>query len=265
MEIGFSEREAKVYLALLERRCASSADLQKSSGIPQTKVYEIARGLVRHGYCRERKLTGKCRYEVVDPQMALAPLIQKLEERLKDACRLRTELAALYLTPENEAEESEYIEVLHGEENLIHNLHQLLQNAHQELLIFAGSSGSYNNLKTIHDLIREHDNFLARGGITRLLFDEESAGLDWAFQALTILQNKGVHIRIAKCLPLKLIIADSSVVLIAQVDQQADPHAQAATIIKQCNLARAYGTLFDFFWEHATELAIWKVGADRTS
>jgi len=45
-----SERQAKVYLALLRNGRATSAELQKASGVPQTKIYEITRQLVSQGF-----------------------------------------------------------------------------------------------------------------------------------------------------------------------------------------------------------------------
>ncbi len=52
VDLGLSERQAKVYLALLSQKNTMIADLQRSSGVPQTKVYEIVRQLVEMGLIR---------------------------------------------------------------------------------------------------------------------------------------------------------------------------------------------------------------------
>ena len=68
-DLGMSEREARVYLALLSKRTGAAADLQKISGVPQSKIYEIIGSLVRRGFCTERKAGRKRTFEVIDPSV----------------------------------------------------------------------------------------------------------------------------------------------------------------------------------------------------
>ncbi len=48
-ELGFTEYEAKIYLALLDRHPASAYTLSQTSGVPHSRVYDIARRLIRKG------------------------------------------------------------------------------------------------------------------------------------------------------------------------------------------------------------------------
>lgn len=48
-ELGFTEYEAKAYLALLDESPLSGYKVAQNSGVPQSKVYEVLGGLVRRG------------------------------------------------------------------------------------------------------------------------------------------------------------------------------------------------------------------------
>lgn len=48
-DLGFTEYEAKAYLALLNESPASGYKVAQNSGVPRAKVYEVLSGLVRRG------------------------------------------------------------------------------------------------------------------------------------------------------------------------------------------------------------------------
>jgi len=48
-KLGFTEYEAKVYLALLSKHPATAYTISKASGVPHSRVYDIARRLIKKG------------------------------------------------------------------------------------------------------------------------------------------------------------------------------------------------------------------------
>ena len=48
-ELGFTEYEAKAYLALLDESPLSGYKVAQGSGVPRSKIYEVLGGLVRRG------------------------------------------------------------------------------------------------------------------------------------------------------------------------------------------------------------------------
>ena len=48
-DLGFTEYEAKVYLALLKESPLSGYGIARASGVPRSKVYEVLRGMVGRG------------------------------------------------------------------------------------------------------------------------------------------------------------------------------------------------------------------------
>ncbi|MDF1566851.1 MAG: TrmB family transcriptional regulator [Spirochaetaceae bacterium] len=49
-ELGFTEYEAKVYLALLHSHPSSAYTISQGSGVPHSRVYDITRRLIKKGY-----------------------------------------------------------------------------------------------------------------------------------------------------------------------------------------------------------------------
>jgi HTH-type transcriptional regulator, sugar sensing transcriptional regulator len=254
VELGFSEREAKVYLALLHQRSATSADLQRSSGIPQTKVYEIIRRLVQQGYCRERKVGHKRTFEVIDPQSALAFPIQKLETLVQDAQLLKEELTTIYASAKEVIEPLEYLEILHGNETIHHHYCQLVRNAQNEILGFGRPPYACDTSDKVSEQDVEMKALIQRGGVSRWIYQTEGMDPDWPVNTLTDLANHGVLIRMTPRLPLKMMVFDNREVLVAHEDPYALPGDLTMVIIKQSTIANAYRALFDFFWAQASEM-----------
>ena len=95
-DLGMSERESKVYYALLNKSRASASDLQRISGLPQNKIYEVVNSLVRKGYCAEKKEGKKRIFEIVDPAITLDEEFKSLEERLKKTKKIKKDIYELY-------------------------------------------------------------------------------------------------------------------------------------------------------------------------
>lgn len=255
ISLGLSEREAKVYLALLHKGSATAADLQKTSGIPQTKVYEIIRRLVRQGYCRERRAGHKRTFEVIDPQTALAFPIQKLEERIKDAEALKQELAAVFASAGESFEPVEYIEILHGKENIHRHYCRLVHSAQKEILGFGRPPYACDTDSKIEEQALENEALVARGGVSRWVYELDHGRIP---PLADFFAERGEEIRVIDQLPLKMMIFDSREVLVAQEDPYAPRVELTMAIIKQSIIANAYRALFNFFWNQAEELEKWK-------
>ena len=48
-ELGFSEYEAKCYIALLSEQSQTGYSVARASGVPRSKVYEVLEGMVDRG------------------------------------------------------------------------------------------------------------------------------------------------------------------------------------------------------------------------
>jgi predicted transcriptional regulator len=91
-KLGFSVKEAKVYLASLELGMSSAQDVAKQAGLNRTTGYAVLNYLVNRGVMGKTKVRGKTRF-VPEPPERLATLIQELDQAIKQSL---PELQAIY-------------------------------------------------------------------------------------------------------------------------------------------------------------------------
>lgn len=71
---GFTEKEAKVYLALLELGQGDVSDIAKISGLKRSIIYVILEGLLKRGYVSEMLNKKINTYQAIDPTVILSQL-----------------------------------------------------------------------------------------------------------------------------------------------------------------------------------------------
>ena len=125
-KLGFSQNEAKVYLAALESGLSSAQDVAQKAGIKRTTCYSVLAYLVSRGIVGKSKIRGKTRF-LAEPPQRLLTLINELEKGIKTAL---PELQAIY----NKKETKPKILFYEGE-NAIHNVYEdTLKEKPQEIL-----------------------------------------------------------------------------------------------------------------------------------
>ena len=257
-DLGMSEREARVYLALLSKRSGSATDLQKISGVPQSKIYEIIGSLVRRGFCAERKAGRNRTFEVIDPSVALDASFQSLQKRLENSVKLKKELFDLYKSTKKGSEPLEYIEVLRGNDNIHHRYCDLVHGVQRELLGFGRRPYACDTREKSSEQDRESEEILRRGVSSRWVFELSLPEDEWVFHDLRKLYEKGEVIRVAEKLPLKMMIFDRELLLIAEESPFERSGELAMSVIKQGTIVNAFYALFEFFWEHSIDLLTWE-------
>jgi len=78
--LGMTEREAKLYLALLQRQEMNSSELHRVSGIMRTKAYETLQVMVEKGFCMERVENRRRFFRAIPPHLLKETLQRKWEE-----------------------------------------------------------------------------------------------------------------------------------------------------------------------------------------
>lgn len=71
---GFTEKEAKVYLALLELGRGTVAEIAKKSGLKRPIIYVLLEGLIKRGYASELPDQKINSYQAIDPSVILNQL-----------------------------------------------------------------------------------------------------------------------------------------------------------------------------------------------
>ena len=125
--LGFTEYEAKVYLALLHEHPATGYQVGKLAGVPRSMVYEAlgrleARGAVLKSFDEKATL-----YRPVSPDMLLDRYEQGLRQRVAE---LRASLAPLY-RPRDEGRLWNFS----GRREALHYAREMIERAQVELML----------------------------------------------------------------------------------------------------------------------------------
>ncbi len=127
MNIGFSEYEAKTYLALLKVQPATAYETAKNAGIPSSKIYETLGRLKDRGIAIAIKSSGKLLYAAADPEeliemqkASFEKTISGLEKGLKNT---------------ETDDEVSYIWNIHDYDYLIDKAIRLINNAGKNILL----------------------------------------------------------------------------------------------------------------------------------
>ncbi|HET9222010.1 MAG TPA: helix-turn-helix domain-containing protein [Roseiflexaceae bacterium] len=125
--LGFTEYEAKVYLALLREHPATGYQLGKQAGIPRSMVYEALGRLHARGAALKTEEQGGSLYRPLPPEMLLSRYEQ---EQARLVQTLRDGLSALYT-----ARDEDRLWSISGRTSVLAYAAQMLQRATSEVLL----------------------------------------------------------------------------------------------------------------------------------
>jgi Cd2+/Zn2+-exporting ATPase len=127
IKIGFTEYEAKVYLALLTEHPATGYQISKNSGVPRSMVYEVLSRLHNRGAVLETIEDRATYYRPLAPET----LISQYEERMQKLfSELRPGLTDLF-----QATQDDRIWTITGKDAVMVYCRQMLQNAENEVYL----------------------------------------------------------------------------------------------------------------------------------
>jgi hypothetical protein len=263
INLEMNERNAKVYLALIKKKDVSVPELHKLTGIKQNKLYEVINSLIRDGYCSEKKIANKRFFNAINPDICIGSTLNKIEEKLKFGYELKDSLIDVFNSSENVKEPFEYIEIIHGSDNL-HNIYlDIMNSAKFELFSlcrppFAGTT--LNKQKAQADT---YSAFLKRGGKGKTIYEVNEESPPVVFRILKDKTIEGGEFRIATKLPLKMNIFDKKTLMIADKSTSAGENELSMTVIKQKTTVEGYYALVEFLWEQSAEYESWIVGNEK--
>lgn len=132
-EVGLREYETRAYLTLLERGAMTASEVSEHGGVPYSKVYEILNSLERKGWI-EVERGRPSRYFPKAPSESLEAAKLRLEDMVNSWKRVVIgELQPLY--EKRELMEKPDIWILRGEFSILAKLREMLDAAHNELMI----------------------------------------------------------------------------------------------------------------------------------
>jgi predicted transcriptional regulator len=129
-QLGFSEYEARAYLALLQRNPLNGYELAKVSGLPRANIYAVLQKLEERGAAVRLDLPNGTRYAPTAPSELTNRVASRFQHTLNAVQQALEELA----TPTN----PEYVWNIRGYGALLEHAHTLLDIAQGRLLVAIG-------------------------------------------------------------------------------------------------------------------------------
>lgn len=127
VQIGFSEYEAKAYVALLRESPVSGYQLAKASGVPRSMIYEVLGKLTARGAALTMRKEGSTQYAPVPAGEFLAQL-QREQDALIGA--LEEELGGL-----DAVSDLEYVWNIEGHENVMAKVREMIDQAREQIYL----------------------------------------------------------------------------------------------------------------------------------
>jgi predicted transcriptional regulator len=129
-QLGFSEYEARAYLALLQRNPLNGYELAKASGLPRANVYAVLQKLEERGAVVRLDTPSGARYAPV----AAAELTQRIGNRFQGILQATQQALEDLATPAD----TEYIWNIQGYEALLDHAYALINATQERLLVAIG-------------------------------------------------------------------------------------------------------------------------------
>jgi sugar-specific transcriptional regulator TrmB len=127
VKIGFSEYEAKAYIALLRESPVTGYQLSKTSGVPRSMIYEVLGKLTARGAAMKLRTGGSAQYAPVPAEELLDQLHREHDELIVS---LKDDLAAL-ASPVD----LEYVWNIEGHENVMAKAEEMIRQAKSRIYL----------------------------------------------------------------------------------------------------------------------------------
>jgi sugar-specific transcriptional regulator TrmB len=260
IELGLTEREAKVYITLLSKKGFTTLELQNSVEIPRTKVYEVIKRMLARGICTERGLGKVKYYEAVEPKIAFQRVFDEYkdecEEELKKRKALKESVTSIFSPLFNENKDNQYsldfVEVFNDKEQIQNKYLQALKDTKLSLLTFNKGPYVCDNSNRLKAQAREESKVIKRGAICKNIFEAgELQGQDWLLKYVRNQSKLGQQARVTASLPIKMVVFDEMKVLFPLLRTSGETNSISMIFIEHRELAVACKMLFNFIWENS--------------
>ncbi len=265
-KLGISEREARLYCALLRKSESTAAELQRLSGVPRTKIYETLESLVDQGLSLVRQNGRSKFFRAVSPEEVMVLLSHRWEldheQRLNTTQNVFSNLQELYNSQKNEDQSLDVIEVIRSREQIHQRYVSLMSSAREEILAFIRAPVA---AKTQTKMGKEQNQVEEKAGdfgvIKRCVYRYEPEHLDWMRQNISMAISNKDTFRICYELPMKMFVFDRKTTLFAIPSLPGLSGTDfTMVVVKDAGLAEANNILFNTIWDKSATVEEWANG-----
>jgi len=267
ISLGLTEREGKIYLALLTRGFMTAIELQEKVDIPRTKIYEILQRMINRGLCIEKRIGRNKLYEPVDPKIAFQSLLEVFKNELKRKEEVAEELIDVCTSCFNASKEIgnplDFIEILKDKIQIHRKYVSVVESTRYELLTFNKGPYACDNPHRLKEQQIAETEFMKRGGICKNIYETfEIEKYLWLVEYIKEQQLDGQQAKLVDFLPIKMVISDGERVMLPLEGRSGESIDLVMCYINHKAFGNACKMLFDHLWEKAREMEIF-LGAGR--
>jgi len=269
LKLGFTEKEAKVFLVLLRGDLMAASDVAKEANIRRTDVYDILNQFTKAGYINEIDTNRITMFQMIDPRVigdkVQSDTIRKANLQAQNAKTTFDNLFPLYKSKISSSQDFINIELVRG-----HNKHRSVKFAEctrqsrSEILLMM-------KLKTQGTISDETDkvvaNFIKSGGIFKAIYDKpeflkvakgNSVEQMHFNDILKIFQKSEAHgeqIRICEDDITSFAIFDRYTVYMNIFEPALPSNKKSDIIVKNKELATYLASTFEFYWGNSKKIS----------
>jgi HTH-type transcriptional regulator, sugar sensing transcriptional regulator len=261
-KLGLSKRESEVYIALLQRKEFSAPEIGKITSVSRNKSYEILQSLVKKQLCTERFKNGTKVFSSIKPDIALQNIISIYEEELNEkkefSAQFREELMQLHSANEENSDPLDYVEVLSDLGQIRNRWIELQENAKFEILGFNKPPFAVSLEQNVTYQEKTVEKKIKERGIYEYSEVNSESSLKHFTSVVEMYLNIGEEARVINSLPMKMIIIDEKITMLALNDPVSMKPSITTIIINHPNYAKAQKIIFESYWSNSLTLAEFK-------
>ena len=251
-ELGLTISEARAYLALLDQPLVTAAQVATRAQIARPKVYEALRLLEEHGFCRAVAQEAATVFRPLAPSQALPRWVRQREHDRhilgEREAALADELTQMLPDPEAAAPEGHelptYLEAIVGRIQTTDALEGIIDRAQSTLLHMTQPPWLQPRSQWNEAELRA----LGRGVAIRTLYPQVVRSDVERWQPLV---DRGVEVRFASDIPMKLVIRDGEEAMVSLRDPLTGEQSLSNVLIGHRDLVAPLATLFEHAWGQA--------------
>lgn len=268
LKLGFTEKEAKVFLVLLRGDLMAASDVAKEASIRRTDVYDILKDFTKAGYINEIDTNRITMFQMIDPRVigdkVQSETIRKANLQAQNAKTTFENLFPLYKSKISSNQEFINIELVRG-----HNKHRTVKfdectkQTKSEILLMM-------KLDTQGTISDEADktigNFIKAGGIFKTIYDcpefvkvsrggkVESLHFNEVLPILKKFEDRGEQVRLTESNITTFAIFDRYTVYLNIFEPALPSNKKSDIIVKNKELASYLATTFEFYWGNSKKI-----------
>lgn len=260
LKIGFSDYQARAYLALVEHNVLSAVEVATSSSIPQGKIYNVLKSLEDKGLCTV--FPGKVKkYVAIEPQKAMQLMVAEKQKEMERLQALSTELQQKFDAKKTDKSSLDFIEILSSRPAQVQRFDDIMKTSRENLLSFNKkpyATGFMRDLDEIKRASAPLRRILEDGTRVMAIFEAE---YDYAEEFLVMIEyyaSIGEEVKITKKLPLKMLLADEQKAMVSLKSLSVNDFNLISMVVDHTDLANALCQLFYATWEQSMTIEQFK-------